>query len=135
MAKKVRVNTSSGYNKGSISKKASAQVKEPTYEFTPSEFDEKEYIKTEIINTKATLIFCAFSLITGFAAACLSKATGQYLFGIVLMGVVLAGMGQFLKLIHLDTSSVKPMSMVGNYVVSIFLMLCIWTLMINPPFA
>ena len=24
--------------------------------------------------------------------------------------------------------------MLGNYIISVFLMLCVWTLMINPPF-
>lgn len=131
MAKKVKVGSSSGSN---VVKKVSAkQEKEESYEFVPSEFDEKAYIVNDILGTKVTLIFSLVSIIAGFCAAALHALLGP-VGGFVLMAVVLAGMTQFLKRIGFDTTKIKASSMLGNYVISIFLMLCIWTLLINPPF-
>ena len=131
MAKKVKV--SSSYS-GNVTKKGVAQPKEETYEFIPSEFDEKTYIKKDILGTKVTLVFALISLLVGFAAGSFSTLTGTPLWGFILVVVVFAGMRRFLKLIGLDTTEVKASSMLGNYITSIFLIICVWTIMINPPF-
>lgn len=131
MAKKVKVSSSSS---GNVIKKGEPKQKEETYEFVPSEFDEVAYIKKDILGTKVTLIFSLVSIIAGFAAGALSTLTGNSIWGYVVCGVVLAGIAQFLKILGFDTTQVKASSMLGNYIVSIFLMICIWTVMINPPF-
>lgn len=131
MAKKVKV--SSAYS-GNVTKKGVAQPKEETYEFVPSEFDEKTYIKKDILGTKVTLVFAVISLLVGFAAGSFSTLTGTPIWGFVLIAVVFVGMRRFLKLIGLDTTDVKASSMLGNYITSIFLIICVWTIMINPPF-
>ena len=131
MAKKVRV---SSPHSGNVVKKGVPQQKEETYEFIPTEFDERTYIKKEITGTKVTLIFALTSLIVGFAAGCLHTLTDSAIWGVVVVVVVFAGMTQFLKLIGIDTTKIKAGSMLGNYITSIFLILCVWTLMINPPF-
>ena len=131
MAKKVKVSSSSA---GNVVKKGTVEKKEETYEFTPAAFDEQEYIKGDILGTKVTLIVCAVSLIVGVCAGCLMNATGQWLYGLLLVGLAIAGMGQLIKLLGFDTSKIKASSMLGNYITGIFLMLCVWTLMINPPF-
>jgi hypothetical protein len=131
MAKKVRV---SSPHSGNVVKKGVPQQKEETYEFVPTEFDERTHIKKEITGTKVTLIFALTSLIVGFAAGCLHTLTDSAIWGVVVVVVVFAGMTQFLKLIGIDTTKIKAGSMLGNYITSIFLILCVWTLMINPPF-
>lgn len=131
MAKKVKV--SSAYS-GNVTKKGVAQQKEETYEFVPSEFDEKTYIKKDILGTKITLVFAVVSILVGFAAGSFSALTGSPIWGFVLTVIVFAGIRAFLKLIGLDPTDVKASSMLGNYIMSIFLILCIWTIMINPPF-
>jgi len=131
MAKKVKV---SSHSSGNVVKKGVSKPKEETYEFVPTEFDEKTYIRNDIIGTKVTLIFSLVALIAGFGAGALSTLTGSAVWGFVLVVVVLAGMTQFLKLLGFDTTKVKASSMLGNYIISVFLMLCVWTLMINPPF-
>lgn len=131
MAKKVKVSSS---HSGNVVKKGVAPPKEETYEFIPSEFDERSYIERDITGTKATLIFALVSLIVGFCAGCLYSLTDTMVWGVVLVVVVLAGMSQFLKLIGIDTTKIKAGSMLGNYITSIFLILCVWTIMINPPF-
>ena len=131
MAKKVKVSSS---HSGNVVKKGVEQQREETYEFVPSEFDEKTYIKKDILGTKVTLVFALISLIVGFCAGSLSTLTGSAVWGFVLIVVVFAGMRPFLKLIGLDTTDVKASSMLGNYITSIFLIICVWTIMINPPF-
>jgi hypothetical protein len=131
MAKKVKV--SSAYN-GNITKKGAEQPKEETYEFVPSEFNEKTYIEKDILGTKVTLIFALVSILVGFAAGSFSNLTGTPVWGFVLIAVVFAGMRRFLNLIGFDTMEIKASSMLGNYITSVFLILCIWTIMINPPF-
>ena len=119
---------------GNVIKKGVPQPKEENYEFVPSEFDEITYIKKDIIGTKVTLIFALMSIIVGFAAGSVHTMTGNSIWGFVIMIVVLAGMSQFLRLLKFDTTQIKASSMLGNYITSIFLILCIWTIMINPPF-
>lgn len=114
-------------------KRKVGEPKEPEYEFVPPEFDEKEYIYKDLYGTKVTIIIAILAVVVGVCAGCITNIW-NWVGGLVLMIVVLAGMKPFLRLIRFDTDLVETKTMLGNYILYLLLTIGVWTLVINPPF-
>lgn len=115
-------------------KKISSKPEEPEYEFLPPDFDEKEYIYKDIYGTRVTIIVVLLAIVAGICAGCLQALWG-WLVGLLLVVVVLVGMKPFFKLIHYDLDLIESKSMLGMYALYILLVIGVWILAINPPFA
>lgn len=122
MAKKRRI----------IEKKA----QEEDYEFVPPEFDEEEFIRKDLYGTKVLLVVAVFAIIIGLLCSCVQKAfsdTGLYL-GLALLFLGIAAIKPMLKLVRFDPDLLERKTIVGNFILYLFLGLGIWILMLNPPF-
>ncbi|MFA6710787.1 MAG: hypothetical protein WCR83_05650 [Candidatus Methanomethylophilaceae archaeon] len=103
------------------------------YEFTPPEFDEKEFILKDIYGSKMLFAVTLLAVVIGVLASCIGKVWSWY-GGLLLIIVVIAGMKPFLRIIKLDADLIEQKSMLGNYVLFFLLSLGVWILLINPPF-
>jgi len=110
------------------------KASEEEYEFTPPEFDEKEFILKDIYGSKVLFATTLLAIVIGVLASCIDKVWLWY-GGLLLIIVVIAGMKPFLKILRFDVDLLDQKSMLGNYVLFFLLSLGVWILMINPPFA
>lgn len=115
-------------------KRRRAEAKTEEYEFVPPDFDEREFILKDLYGTKVLLVVSVLAITVGIAASFIDKAWEWY-GGLLLMILAIVGMKEFLKLLRFDVEMVETKVMIGNYVLSLFLSLGIWILLINPPFA
>ncbi|MFA6680372.1 MAG: hypothetical protein WCR96_07815, partial [Candidatus Methanomethylophilaceae archaeon] len=109
------------------------KVTEEEYEFTPPEFDEKEFILKDIYGSKVLFAVTILAIVIGILASCIEKVWSWY-GGLLLIIVVIVGMKSFLKILKFDVSLLEQKSMLGNYVLFFLLSLGMWILFINPPF-
>lgn len=109
------------------------KVTEEEYEFTPPEFDEKEFILKDIYGSKVLFTVTILAIVIGILASCIEKVWSWY-GGLLLIIVVIVGMKSFLKILKFDVSLLEQKSMLGNYVLFFLLSLGMWILFINPPF-
>jgi hypothetical protein len=106
---------------------------EDEYEFTPTEFDEKEFILKDIYGTKVFFVVTIIAVITAAVCACFSYL-GFWYVGLLLMILVVAAMKEFLKRLKFRVDMLEMKTMLGNYALYFLLTLGLWILFINPPF-
>ncbi len=114
-------------------KKRVEPAKEPEYEFTPPDFDEREFILKDIYSTKIAIIVAVLAVVAGFCAGAITNLWAWY-GGLIVLFVVLAGMKPFLNLIKFDADLIETKTMIGNYLMYLLLGIAVWILMVNPPF-
>lgn len=110
--------------------------KEAEYEFKPPEFDEKEFIKKELSDTRTVVFTVIYGVVLGVVAGLITIASRQ-LIGPAFL-VVIAGMFSLrwiYPLVKIDTKAMKRRSWVGNIGTFFFTFLAIWILLMNEPFA
>ncbi|MDD2626637.1 MAG: hypothetical protein PHT00_02545 [Candidatus Methanomethylophilus sp.] len=110
---------------------------EENYEFTPSDFDEREFILKDMYGTKVLLGILVLSLIVGFVGAAICYYSGAS------WGWILATLNTFavmfiirpvaLKLgIRVDLLEGK--TLLGDYLVYLVMALGTCIMFVNPPF-
>ena len=112
---------------------------EEEYQFTPTDFDEREFLLKGIYSTKVLLIAIIIAVVVGFATARISIALGM---GAVAAAVdtllvffVCAIMKKLFVAIHIRADLLETKTMLGVYFVYLILALGLCILFINPPFA
>ena len=103
------------------------------FEYKPPEFDEKEYLRKEVRDTKTLLVTIAYAALIGIAS-----------YGVMFTEVALAALLGFIAvvflrhiypLIGIDTSAIEKKQWAGNIVMYLFTWLAVWILLTNPPFS
>ena len=103
------------------------------FEYKPPEFDEEEYLRKEIRDTRALLVTIAYAALIGIAS-----------FGVmftemalaVLLGIIaIVFLRHIYPLVGVDTSSLEKKQWGGNIVMYLFTWLAVWILLTNPPFS
>ena len=112
---------------------------EEEYQFTPTDFDEREFLLKGIYSTKVLLIAIIIAVVVGFATARISIALGM---GAVAAAVdtllvffVCAIMKKLFVAMHIRADLLETKTMLGVYFVYLILALGLCILFINPPFA
>ncbi len=112
---------------------------EEEYQFTPTDFDEREFLLKGIYSTKVLLIAIIIAAVVGFATARISIALGM---GAVAAAVdtllvffVCAIMKKLFVAMHIRADLLETKTMLGVYFVYLILALGLCILFINPPFA
>ena len=78
---------------------------EPTYDFVPPPFDEKEYIKKDLVDSKVVIIATVFGIVIGALAAAATVYVSSVL-GFLIIVVMTYGMFKLLfKALKIDTSA------------------------------
>ena len=113
-------------------KRRVAAKPEEEYEFVAPEFDEREFILKDIYATKVFIVVTLLAVVMGIVGSVFYNMKGNwYLAGIALMFLMILGMKEFLKLLRFDPDLLEYKTMIGNYILFIFLTLGVWILIIN----
>lgn len=107
---------------------------EEEYVWVPPEFDEKAFLKKDILSTKLMAITAVIAIVFGIVAAGIGIALGNYAYGFIgwIAGAIVVT--QSYKLLGMKKDEIEKMSLVGNILLYALLALGVWILLINPPF-
>jgi hypothetical protein len=117
-------------------KRKKGKEKEEEYEFIPPEFDEKEFIRKELRDSKALIVTVIYAILLGIVAGVISALNRSFV-GLAFL-VVIAGlfMLKFVyEFLRIDTHGFQKRNWVGNIATYFFTFLAIWILLLNTPFA
>ncbi len=106
------------------------------YEFTPPEFDEKEFLLKELRDTKTVLLTVGYAALFGIVAGVLSNLDQDMApvgFALVIGGLV--SLKYFYPFIKVDISQFQKKNWAGNVAWFFFTFLAVWVLMFNFPIA
>lgn len=108
---------------------------EETYEFNPTEFDEREFILKELFNTKIFFIAIVLAFLSGVIwAFTYSLGEQMWLVGLLICILIIVFMKKMLALLGVRVDMIDGKSMLANYVMYFLLALGITILLVNPPF-
>ena len=124
-----------------MAKKRRLIIEEPeeNYEFTPTEFNEREFILKDMYGTKVCLVTLLMGLIVGIIGGVLCNigfSNGMDYMWIIatLISFAVAGlMTRILSLLGFRPDMLETKSMIGNYLIYLALALGVCIIISNPP--
>lgn len=122
-----------------MAKKKRRIVEEPEeeYEFTPTEFNEREFILKDIYGSKVFGVAMALGLLVGILGAIIINAMDSsygWVIATVISFVVCGLMTRVLKALKFRPEMLESKSMIGNYLLFLVLALGVCILGVNLPF-
>ncbi|AGN26795.1 hypothetical protein [Candidatus Methanomassiliicoccus intestinalis] len=107
---------------------------EEEYVWVPPEFDEKAFLKKDILSTKLLAIAAVIAIVFGIISALIGRGLGNNAYGFIgwIIGAIV--MTRAYRLAGLKKEEVEKMSLVGNILLYALLALGVWILLINEPF-
>ncbi len=117
-------------------RKKSDKEAEEEYEFKPPEFDEKEFLRKELADTRAVIFTVVYAIALGVVAGLLCAADRGFVgpsFLIVIGG--LFSLPYVYPLVKIDSKTFQKRNWLGNIGTFFFTFLAIWILLLNQPFA
>lgn len=119
-----------------MAKKKRRIVEEPQeeYEFTPTEFNEREFILKDIYMTKVFMVVTVFAIVVGIIGAIICNHTGMWWLATIISFAVCAALTKILGLLKFRVDMLETKSMLGNYLLFLMLALGICILFSNEPF-
>lgn len=110
---------------------------EEEYEFTPTEFNEREFILKDLYMTKIFVVVMALALVTGVVCAIVTDHIGGFgwIIATLISFAVCASLGKILGAVGFRMDMVEAKSMAGNYLLFLVLALGICILFTNEPFS
>ena len=123
-----------------MAKKKRRIVEEPEeeYEFTPTEFNEREFILKDIYGTKVFAVAMILGLIVGIVGAAIINiwdSSYAWIVATLISFAVCFGMKKILELLRFRPEMLEMKSLAGNYLLYLVLALGVCILGINAPFA
>ena len=108
---------------------------EEEYEFTPTEFNEREFILKDIYMTKIFLVVMVLGVIVGVIGAVITDLFDMgWVVATLISFAVCIGLNKILALMKFRMDMVETKSMLGNYLLFLCLALGVCILFINEPF-
>ena len=108
---------------------------EEEYEFTPTEFNEREFILKDIYMTKIFLVVMVLGLIVGIIGAVITDLFDMgWIVATLIAFAVCIGLNKILALMKFRMDMVETKSMLGNYLLFLCLALGVCILFLNEPF-
>ncbi|MBO4502337.1 MAG: hypothetical protein J5707_01610 [Candidatus Methanomethylophilus sp.] len=112
---------------------------EEEYQFTPTDFDEREFLLKGIYSTKVLLLGIILAIVVGIATARISIAMGMDVTAAVvdtlLVFFVCAIMKKLFVAMHIRADLLETKTMLGVYFIYLCLALGVCILFVNAPFA
>jgi hypothetical protein len=108
--------------------------KEEDYEFRPPEFDEKEFIKKELRDTKTVLITVGYAALFGIAATVLAHISNSLIglsFLLVFIGIY--SLKYFYQFLRIKTEEFQKKNWAGSVAWFFLTFLAVWVLTFNFP--
>jgi hypothetical protein len=109
------------------------EKKEEKFEWTPPDFDEREFLTKDMKGTRVLLITALFSTIAGIVAFLLT-GTSWYLGVVVIIGIIVS-LRYIYPLFKIDVKAIEKKAWAGNIAMFFLLSLGIWIVLMNPPFS
>lgn len=112
--------------------------KEPQedYEFRPPDFDEKDFLRKEMRDIRASLLTIVFAVIFGALAGAIALASPDFaLVGLIIAIAGMVALPTIYRFVKVDTSSFQKKHWAGNFGTFFFTFLAIWVMLMNPPFS
>jgi len=117
-------------------RKSDKEPEEEEYEFRPPEFDEEEFIRKELSETRTVIFTVIYAVVLGAVAGLLSAADKTFLgpaFLIAIAGMI--SLRWIYPMFKIDTKAFQKRNWLGNIGTFFFTFLAIWILLLNQPFA
>jgi hypothetical protein len=114
-------------------KKRKDEEEEEKYEWVPPEFDERSFLKKDILGTKALMYTTLVAIVFGAVSAALSNYVTSIVGFIAYLGGVIF-LNYSFKYARIRTEDVDKKTTIGNIALYMLLALGIWILLINEPF-
>ena len=109
---------------------------EEDYEFTPPEFDEREFLEKELRDTRAAIMTVGLAVLFGVVAGVVTAMAPALTAIAFIIGIAGIFSLKFLyELMGVDISGFTKKNWAGTVVTYFFTFLAIWVLLINTPFA
>jgi hypothetical protein len=115
-------------------KKRKDEELEEKYEWVPPQFDEKAFLKKDIVGTKALMYTALVAVVFGALSAVVGDLLGT-LVGFVTYFAGVVFLNYSFKYARIRTEDVDKKTTIGNIALYMLLALGFWILLINPPFA
>jgi hypothetical protein len=116
-------------------KRKKGKKEDEEYEFVPPEFDEREFLKKELSDTRTFLFTIAYAIVFAVAAGAVSSMDEDLIAPSFLLVVAgLASLKFYYALTKVDVSSFTKKNWAGNVASFFFSFLAVWVLMLNIPF-
>jgi hypothetical protein len=111
----------------------SPEKKEEKFEWTPPDFDERDFLTKDMKGTKVLLVTALFSFIAGIVAFLLTD-TSWILGMAVIIGTIIA-LRYIYPIFKIDVKAIEKKGWAGNIAMCFLLALGIWIVLMNPPFS
>lgn len=120
-----------------MAKKKRRIIEEPEeeYEFTPTEFNEREFILKDLYMTKVFMVVAVLAAIVGVIGAIICNHTGYWWLATIVSFAVCFAMPKILAAFRFRVDMLDMKSMLGNYLLFLMLALGVCIILINEPFA
>ncbi|HIJ16330.1 MAG TPA: hypothetical protein HA364_00935 [Thermoplasmata archaeon] len=106
------------------------------YEFTPPEFDEKEFLLKELRDTKTVLLTVGYAAVFGIVAGVMANLDQDLVpLGLAIVIAGLVSLKYFYPFIKVDVTQFQKKNWAGNIAWFFFTFLAVWVLMFNFPIA
>lgn len=106
------------------------------YEFRPPEFDEREFLKKELRDTRAAIAAVGVAVLFGIVAGLITALSSGLVLVAFMIGMAgLVSLRYVYNMIGFDISGFTKKNWAGTAVTYFFTFLAIWVLLINTPFA
>jgi hypothetical protein len=123
------------FEKQMAKKRKKDKAEKEDYEFRPPDFDEKEFLRKEMSDTKTMLWTVAYACVFGLAAGVLMLANADFLGVAFMVGIAgIVSLRYFYPLIKVDSKAFQKKNWLGNIATFFFTFLAIWVLVLNVPF-
>lgn len=117
-------------------KRKKERVEQEEYEFRPPEFDEKEFLKKELTDTRTVLFTIGYAAVFGIVAGLIAQVSTELIaFGAVLLVAGILSLKFVYPYMKVDTSTFAKKNWAGNVAWFFFTFLAAWVLLFNYPFA
>ncbi len=114
-------------------KKRKDEEAEEQYEWVPPEFDERSFLKKDIMGTKALMYTTLVAIVFGALSALVSNLIGSIVGAVLYIGGVIF-LNYSSKYARIRTEDVDKKTIIGNIALYMLLALGIWILLMNEPF-
>ncbi len=121
-----------------MAKKKRRIVEEPEeeYSFTPTEFNEREFILKDLYMTKVFMVVAVLAIVVGIVGGIICNASADlWWLATIISFAVCALLTKILGVLKFRVDMLDTKSMLGNYLLFLMLALGICVLMINKPFS
>lgn len=113
--------------------KKEAQKKEETFEWTPPDFNEREFLEKDIKGTKALLVSAMISVVFGVLA--FFTQSFYWPAGMVLILIGMLSLRYIYPFFKIDLKDLDKKAWAGNLAMFFLLALGVWIMLLNPPFS